>query len=94
MYVIVVYDINLSEREGTRVLSKVFKICKRYLHHIQNSTFEGELLESQIVSLKSELNTYIRKDLDSIIMFKSRSKKWLEKEFIGKVETDKTSNFL
>ena len=46
VYVILVYDINLDEKEGSRVLTKVYKICKKYLNHIQNSVFEGELLES------------------------------------------------
>ena len=51
MYVILVYDINLDEKEGSRVLTKVYKICKKYLNYIQNSVFEGELLESQIKNL-------------------------------------------
>lgn len=94
MYVILVYDINLEEKEGQRVLRKVFKTCKQYLVHIQNSVFEGELLESQLLKLQKELDKYIRNDLDSVILFKSRSQKWLEKEFLGKIEEDNTSNFL
>ena len=94
MYVILVYDINLEEKEGQRVLRKVFKTCKQYLVHIQNSVFEGELLESQLLKLQKELDKYIRNDLDSVILFKSRNQKWLEKEFLGKVEDDKTSKFL
>lgn len=94
MYVILVYDINLEEKEGQRVLRKVFKTCKKYLVHIQNSVFEGELLESQAIKLKVELDEYIRENKDSVILFKSRSQKWLEKEFLGKIEDDKTSNFL
>lgn len=94
MYVILVYDINLEKKEGQRVLRKVFKTCKKYLTHIQNSVFEGELLESQLMAFKKELDSYIRQDLDSVILFKSRSQRWLDKEFIGKVEDDKTSNFL
>lgn len=94
MYAILVYDINLEEKEGKRVLRNVFKICKKYLIHIQNSVFEGELLESQEIKLKSELNRYIRKNKDSIILFKSRNQRWLDKEFWGMLEEDKTSNFL
>ncbi len=94
MYVILVYDINLENKEGQKVLRNVFKICKKYLVHIQNSVFEGELLESQIIKLKAEIGRYIREDKDSIIMFKSRSSRWLEKEFLGMIEDDKTDNFL
>ena len=94
MYVILVYDINLEDKEGQKVLRRVFKTCKKYLVHIQNSVFEGELLESQALSLKSELDRWIREDKDSVIFFKSRSQKWLEKEFWGKIEDDVTDNFL
>lgn len=94
MYVILVYDINLEEKEGQRVLRNVFKTCKKYLVHIQNSVFEGELLESQMLKLKIELNRYIRDDKDSVIVFRSRSQRWLDKEFLGMIEDDKTSNFL
>ena len=94
MYVILVYDINLENKKVKKILRKVFKTCKKYLVHIQNSVFEGELLESQTIKLKAELDKYIREDKDSVILFKSRSSKWLEKEFLGKVEDDKTDNFL
>lgn len=94
MYVILVYDINLEEKEGQKVLRNVYKICKKYLVHIQNSVFEGELLESQMLKLKMELNRYIRDDKDSVIVFRSRSQRWLDKEFLGMIEDDKTSNFL
>ena len=94
MYVILVYDINLEDKEGQKVLRKVFKTCKKYLVHIQNSVFEGELLESQKIKLKAELNRWIRNDKDSVIFFRSRSQRWLEKEFWGKVEDDVTDNFL
>lgn len=94
MYVILVYDINLEDKEGQKVLRRVFKTCKKYLVHIQNSVFEGELLESQTLKLKAELNSCIRDDKDSVIFFKSRSQRWLEKEFWGKIEDDVTDNFL
>ena len=94
MYIILVYDINLEEKEGQKILRNVFKICKKYLVHIQNSVFEGELLESQAMKLKIELDEYIRKEKDSVIIFKSRNQRWLEKQFLGKIEKDKTDNFL
>ena len=94
MYVILVYDINLEDREGQKVLRNVFKTCKKYLVHIQNSVFEGELLESQAIKLKAELDRYIRESKDSVILFKSRNQRWMEKEFLGMIEDDKTDNFL
>lgn len=92
MYVILVYDIK-SDDGGQKVLNRTFKTCKKYLSHIQNSVFEGELSNAQITKLQYELNAIIRKDIDSIILFKSRSERWLEKDMWG-VKEDKTSNFV
>lgn len=92
MYVILVYDIKLDE-SGAKVLRNVSKICKKYLSHIQNSTFEGEMNVSSLNKLQFELQKWIRKDKDSVILFKSRDSRWLNKEFWGIID-DKTSNFL
>ncbi|MFA9378762.1 MAG: CRISPR-associated endonuclease Cas2 [Lachnotalea sp.] len=92
MYVILVYDISGNEN-GQKVLNKTFKICKKYLSHIQNSVFEGELTEVQILKLHKELDSVIRKDIDSVILFQSRNERWLEKSMWG-VQDDLTSNFL
>ncbi|MDD1406332.1 CRISPR-associated endonuclease Cas2 [Limosilactobacillus reuteri] len=92
MYIILVYDIKL-DKEGAKILRKVFKICKKYLTHVQKSVFEGETTPAKLASLKKELKNWIRKDKDSLIVFKSPNKKWLQKEFWGMDETDKTSNF-
>lgn len=92
MYVILVYDIKTAEK-GQRVWSNVYKICKKYLVHIQNSVFEGEISKSQLLKMKMELKMHLREDLDSLIVFKSRNEIWLNKEFWAKVD-DKTSNFV
>ena len=91
MYVILVYDI--KSKGGAKIARNTFKTCKRYLSHIQNSVFEGELSEAQLLQLKYELNGIIRKDEDSIIVFKSRNEKWIPKEMWG-LQEDTTSNFL
>ena len=54
MYVVLVYDISQSEN-GQKRWSRVFKICKKYLSHIQNSVFEGEISKVQLVQLQQEL---------------------------------------
>jgi CRISPR-associated protein Cas2 len=83
MYLILVYDIDMTiEKQGARALRNVFKTCKKYLLHIQNSVFEGELDQAQIEKLKIELKKYLRRDKDSCIMFFSRNNHWMEKEFI------------
>ena len=92
MYVILVYDI-VTDTEGKKILPKVFKICKKYLVHIQKSVFEGEISNANIIALKHELSEYIRDDTDSVIIFKARQEKWLQKEFWG-LEDDKMSKFI
>lgn len=92
MYIILAYDI-VMDNKGKKILPKVYKICKKYLSHIQNSVFEGELSGSQVMKLELELKQFIRKDTDSLIVFHTRNEKWLTKEFWGKID-DKTSNFL
>lgn len=69
------------------------KYVKKYLSHIQNSVFEGEISKVQLTKLKQEIQPYVNEAFDSVIVFKSRQEKWLDKEFWGK-EDDKTSFML
>ena len=92
MYVILIYDIS-GENNGEKRLGRVFKMCKKYLTHIQKSVFEGELTEWQILKLKLELSTVIDENRDSIILFKSRNSRWLDKEMWG-VDEDPLDNFI
>lgn len=82
MYIILVYDIS-NENNGQRRWNRVFKICKQYLNHIQNSVFEGEILESDLFKLKKKIKKEIDEKLDSVIIFKSRNERWLEKDILG-----------
>lgn len=92
MYVVLVYDVSQQENGSKRWL-RIFKICKKYLTHIQNSVFEGELSKTQLAKLQQELKLYIDEELDSVIIFKSRQEKWLDKEFWGRKD-DATSFIL
>jgi CRISPR-associated protein Cas2 len=77
MYVILVYDI------GERRVAKMLKLCRQYLNWIQNSVFEGEITEVKLKELLSVAKKIMKEEEDSIIIFKSRDEKWLEKEIIG-----------
>lgn len=41
MYIVLVYDISQSEA-GQKRWSRIFKICKKYLSHIQNSVLKAK----------------------------------------------------
>lgn len=92
MYVVFIYDIATDEG-SPKVTRNVFKIAKKYLTHIQKSVFEGDLTELNYRKLEKEIGKVIRKDRDSVIIFKSREERWLEKNFWGLDESEKTSNF-
>jgi len=77
MYIILVYDV-AEKRVG-----KMLKLCRKYLHWIQNSVFEGELSDVQLTELKLKASKIMDDETDSIIIFKSRNEKWLDKEIIG-----------
>lgn len=92
MYIILVYDI-MSDKKGARIWRNTFKECKKYLHHIQNSVFEGEITKAKLEILKAELQKHIREDKDSLIIFIQSSNKWMKKERIG-IQEDRTDNML
>lgn len=87
MYIILVYDIEVKR------VGKMLKLCRRYLNWIQNSVFEGELSEVQLKELMHEAKGIMKEDKDSIIIFKSRQERWLEKEVIGR-EKNNLDNLL
>ena len=78
MYVIMVYDF------GEKRVGKMLKLCRQYLHWIQNSVFEGEISEVKMKELLQKANTFMNRNEDSIIIFKHPSKLMMEKEVIGK----------
>ena len=87
MYVIAVYDI------GEKRVGKMLKLMRRYLNWIQNSVFEGEISEIKLKELIIKSKLIMDEEYDSLIIFKSREQKWLEKEVVGK-EQNKLDLFL
>ncbi|MDX2305272.1 MAG: CRISPR-associated endonuclease Cas2 [Microscillaceae bacterium] len=77
MYVIAVYDV------GEKRVAKMLKLCRRYLNWIQNSVFEGEISEAVLQEFLLKAKDLMERKEDSLIIFKSRHERWLEKEVIG-----------
>ena len=77
MYVILVYDM------GEKRVGKMLRLCRQYLNWIQNSVFEGEITEVKLEELKIKAKGIMEEDIDSLIIFKTRQEKWLEKEIVG-----------
>ena len=88
MYVILVYDI------GQKRVGKMLKLCRKYLSWIQNSVFEGEITEVRLKELILNAEKIMKKEEgDSLIIFSSRSEKFLDKQIIGQ-ERSRVDNFL
>lgn len=87
MYVILVYDVG-QERVG-----KMLRLCRRYLHWIQNSVFEGEITEVKLKELEIKALDLMDVQYDSLIIFSSREARWLDKKIVG-MERGPTDNFL
>jgi CRISPR-associated protein Cas2 len=87
MYVIIVYDI-----EESRV-SKVCKFLRVYLNWIQNSVFEGNLTESELKRITKDLKKIIDEEYDSVLIFKMKDKRYVDKEILGIEKTELTNIF-
>ena len=77
MYIIAVYDV------GEKRVGKMLKLCRKYLNWIQNSVFEGEITEVKLMELQYRALEIMDEEKDSLIFFKTRQEKWLDKEIIG-----------
>lgn len=87
MYVILVYDV------GEKRVGKMLKLCRRYLHWIQNSVFEGEITEVKLREMVHRARELMVLQEDSLIVFRSREQHWLEKDIVGK-ERNNLDTFL
>jgi CRISPR-associated protein Cas2 len=63
-------------------VQKMLKLCRKYLHWIQNSVFEGDLTEVSLKELKSKIKNIV-KDHDSVLIFRINNENWVKKEVIG-----------
>lgn len=78
MYVILVYDVAQAR------VARVLRICRRYLSWVQNSVLEGELSEVQLRELLYALGKVIDETQDSVIVFKFRQEKWVDRVVMGR----------
>ncbi len=87
MYIIAMYDV------GEKRVGKMLKLFRKYLNWIQNSVFEGEITEVKLLELKHKAMLIMDEETDSLIVFKTRQEKWLDKEIVGH-ERQNLDNFL
>jgi CRISPR-associated protein Cas2 len=82
-----VYDV--KERRVVKALKK----CREYLNWVQNSVFEGEISDANLVKLKHELKKILNEKEDSVIIYNLRTLKYFERQILG-VERQGIGNIL
>ncbi len=58
------------------------------MHWVQNSVFEGELTKAELLKVRSHLKELIDVDLDHIICYSSRDKKYIGIDNFGTPKAD------
>jgi CRISPR-associated protein Cas2 len=87
VYVILVYDV------GEKRVGKVCKFLRRYLPHVQNSVFEGDITEAKLEALKAGLHRIMDEAEDAVLIWKLREARWADREIMG-CEKRPVSQFL
>lgn len=77
-YVFVFYDVNEKR------VHKVFKICKKYLSHYQNSVFRGDMSPSKLIRFKNDLKPIINEEEDFLCIIKLMNDNVFGEEVMGR----------
>lgn len=77
MFVVLVYD-TAAERNP-----QVLHTCRKYLHWVQRSVFQGELSTAQHRSLLAALHRELDLQYDSIRIYRTTSPHLIETEALG-----------
>ena len=78
LFIIVAYDVNAKR------CPKVMKILRKYLFHLQESVFEGNITGSDLRCLKHKLDEVLDPKVDTIVFYELLSDKYLRKSGSGK----------
>ena len=94
-YAFVFYDISDTQSDvGKNRVTKVFKICKKYLKHHQKSVFRGTISPSNQMKMNHELSKVIDHGLDFITVIRVQNKHSFDEEVIGTAERKVESIFI
>ena len=88
MFVVLVYDVDVSR------ISRVHKVCSRYLYWVQNSVFEGEISQEKLEELVEELKKILNREEDSLLIFKFMYKNMVRKTVLGKDKSEGGSDYI
>ncbi|MEF8825130.1 MAG: CRISPR-associated endonuclease Cas2 [Halapricum sp.] len=80
-YVIVVYDVQADRTP------KFLNYLRRYLTHVQNSVFEGELTEGTLEEVKTTLESMLDPG-ESVMVYRMTSEKYVDRVVFGEDPMD------
>ena len=75
-YVIAVYDVTVERN------ARALRLFRRYLAHVQNSVFEGELSPGQLAELEAAAADVLA-DHDRAVLYVLRTRAYSERRSIG-----------
>jgi len=76
-YVILAYDIGVERVDSVRLL------LKQYLNWVQNSLFEGDLTEAELLRVKEGIKERIDEGLDSVVIYRIDTSRYLQTIRLG-----------
>ena len=69
MLLLITYDVNTTTASGRRRLARIAKVCCNYGQRVQNSVFECDLDNTQLVMVRAQLLSIIDEKSDSIRIY-------------------------
>ena len=69
MLTLITYDVCTADAAGRKRLSKVAKICVNYGQRVQNSVFECELDNAQLIVVRDKLRKAMDEKQDSLRIY-------------------------
>jgi len=85
-YAIIVYDVQADRTP------KFLKYLRRYLTHVQNSVFEGQLTEGKLAEVESDLEAMLEPG-ESVICYRMSAEDYVTRSVFGEDPMD-DSKFL
>ena len=76
VYLVVVYDM---QADRTQLM---LKFLRRYLTHVQNSVFEGEVSPGDFETIKNRAHDLLE-PTESVIIYQTSSEKYVDRTVVG-----------
>lgn len=69
MLVLITYDVNTQDAQGSKRLRRVAKVCVNYGQRVQNSVFECLLSPAELCIVKNQLFNIMDEQKDSLRIY-------------------------